>query len=186
MRRKTNVYYMKRRSRKDLMPYAVAIAIVVVAALSTAPWQGLLGKSERADSSDLVGVASIIDGDTIEIHGHRIRLHGIDAPESAQTCTRNGSAYRCGKDAAFALADKIGRGVVSCQQRDTDRYGRVVAVCSQGGIDLNRWMVREGHAIAYRKYSMDYVIAEGEAKAARAGIWAGEFVNPEDFRRGAR
>lgn len=60
----------------------------------------------------VAGVASVIDDDTIEIHGERVRLFGIDAPESGQHCIRDGIAYRCGKDAAFAFADKIGRRVV--------------------------------------------------------------------------
>ena len=66
--------------------------------------------------------------------------------------------------------------------RDTDRYRRVVAVCSEGGVDLNEWMVSQGQAIAYRQYSPAYVPAEEKAKAARLGVWAGEFQNPADFR----
>jgi endonuclease YncB( thermonuclease family) len=72
----------------------------------------------------------MIDGDTIEIHGQGIRLHGIDTPEDGQTCDdASGKPYRCGQVAALALADKIGAGTVACEQRDTDRYGRIVAVC---------------------------------------------------------
>lgn len=129
------------------------------------------------------GVASVIDGDTIDIHGVRIRLYGIDAPESGQTCKRGGEEYRCGKDAAFALADKIGRHTVTCDRRDTDRYGRVVAVCKLDAVDLNRWLVRQGHAVAYRRYSLDYVSDEDAAKAAHIGLWAGEFENPAEFRK---
>lgn len=134
-------------------------------------------------ASPLTGVASIVDGDTIEIHGQRIRLHGIDAPESRQLCTINGKPYRCGQKAALALSDFIGRRTVSCEQRDTDRYGRVVAVCSVAGKDLGAWMVSHGHALAYRKYSLDYVPAEETAAAAKAGIWAGEFEAPWDWRK---
>ena len=97
----------------------------------------------------IVGVASVIDGDTIEIHGQRIRLFGIDAPESSQLCVRpTGERWRCGQQASFALADRIGRATVSCQPRDLDRYGRVVAVCFKGNEDLNRWMVANGWAVA--------------------------------------
>jgi endonuclease YncB( thermonuclease family) len=134
----------------------------------------------------IVDVASVIDGDTIDIHGQRIRLHGIDAPESGQNCSRDGAEFLCGKTAAFALSDKIGRQVVNCEKRDTDRYQRVVAICTLNGVDLNRWLVQQGHAMAYRKYSTDYVVDEESAKSARAGIWAGEFVNPAEFRKARR
>src|SRR5271166_5682860 len=93
----------------------------------------------------IVGLASVIDGDTIEIHGQRIRLFGIDAPESSQLCMGStGERWRCGQQASFALADRIGRTTVSCQPRDVDRYGGVVAVCFKGNEDLNRWMVANG------------------------------------------
>lgn len=183
MHRKNNVYYLRRKRKKY---FFVAALIPVVFVFIMMSQQSLFRTSENVALSKLEGTASVIDGDTIEIHNKRIRLHGIDAPKSAQTCTRNGSAYRCGKDAAFALADKLGHGIVTCHQRDTDRYGRVVAVCTQNGVDLNRWMVRQGHAIAYRKYSTDYIADEGEARAAKLGIWSGEFTNPADFRHGKR
>jgi endonuclease YncB( thermonuclease family) len=131
---------------------------------------------------DFSGTASVIDGDTIEIHGKRIRLFGIDAPESDQTCTKDNRPYRCGQHAALALADKIDRRPVYCEQRDTDRHGRAVATCRQAGIDLGQWLVKQGHAIAYRKYSVAYVSDEDAAKASGMGIWSGEFVSPEEFR----
>lgn len=133
------------------------------------------------------GQATVIDGDTIEIARTRIRLHGIDAPESGQRCQDGrGQDYRCGQRAAFALADWIGRTNVSCEQRDTDRYGRVVAVCHARGTDINQWMVRHGWAVAYRQYSQDYVPDELAARRARAGLWAGAFVPPSEWRRGKR
>ena len=88
-----------------------------------------------AAQSPIVGVASVIDGDTLEIHGQRIRLHGIDAPESRQFCEKNGKKYRCGQQAALALADKVGRATIRCEQRDIDRYKRIVAVCRLGSED---------------------------------------------------
>lgn len=130
------------------------------------------------------GAASVIDGDTLDIRGNRIRLHGVDAPESTQTCRNaSGAEYRCGQQAALKLADFINRRPVICQSRDTDRYGRTVAVCKVGGLDMNEWLVREGLAIAYRQYSSDYVAAEQDAKANKRGIWAGAFEVPADFRR---
>ena len=124
----------------------------------------------------LTGVASVIDGGTIEIHGQRIRFHGIDAPESSQLCFRpNGEHWRCGQQASFALADRIGRATVSCQPRDRDRYGRTVAVCFKGNEDLNRSMVANGWAVAYRRYSVDYVADQDAARRSRFNIWSGGF-----------
>lgn len=138
-------------------------------------------------AQSLTGVASVTDGDSLEIRGTRIRLHGIDAPESGQRCIRpSGQKWRCGQQAALALSDQIGRRNVSCVSRDTDRYGRLIAVCRQDGIDLNAWMVQEGWAVAYRQYSRDYEGQETEARSAERNIWSGTFVMPWDWRRGAR
>jgi endonuclease YncB( thermonuclease family) len=150
---------------------AALVAILLLAALSP------------AIAADLVGLASITDGDTVEIHGRRVRLFGIDAPESRQLCEAAGQQYRCGQQAALALADEIGQRTVSCEQRDVDRYGRMVAVCSAGGEDLGRWMVGQGWALAYRRYSKAYVPDEDAAREAGRGIWRGTFEAPWDWRR---
>ena len=134
----------------------------------------------------LSGVPSVIDGDTLDIHGQRIRLHGVDAPESNQQCRRSGRAVRCGQDAALALDELIQHRPVTCEQKDKDRYGRIVAVCRLGSTDLNAWLVQQGHALAYRSYSQDYVRQEDEAKKAQRGVWAGAFDYPWDWRRGNR
>ena len=98
-----------------------------------APLRLLMTTPILAERNQIVGVASVIDGDTIEIHGQRIRLFGIDAPESAScVCDRPGSRGVAASRRSFALADRIGHHVVSCQPRDLDRYGRVVAVCFNG------------------------------------------------------
>lgn len=133
------------------------------------------------------GVASVVDADTLDIHGMRIRLHGVDAPESSQTCRdEQGIAWRCGQRAALALSDKIGRQPVSCLQTDTDRYGRVVAECFLAGESLNSWLVREGWAVAYRSYSTAYVADEDHARRARRGVWTSEFDMPWDWRKTRR
>ncbi|MGE0255504.1 MAG: thermonuclease family protein [Alphaproteobacteria bacterium] len=135
-------------------------------------------------AEQVTGVASVIDGDTIEIHGQRIRLHGIDAPESRQECARpDGTAWRCGQQAALELSDRIGRAVVRCERHDRDRYGRIVATCFRADEDLNRWMVANGWAVAYRQYSIDYVADEDCARRGRLGIWAGTFAMPWDWRQ---
>ena len=131
----------------------------------------------------ILGVASVIDGDTIEIHGQRIRLFGIDAPESSQLCVRpTGERWRCGQQGSFALADRIGRATVSCQPRELDRYGRIVAVCFKGNEDLNRWMVTNGWAVAFRRYSIEYVADEDAARQSQLNIWSGDFEMPWEWR----
>ncbi|MCV2876312.1 thermonuclease family protein [Rhodobacteraceae bacterium XHP0102] len=153
----------------------------IVAALA------LLLSAAPVTANELVGVASVIDADTIEIRGVRIRLHGIDAPESRQLCRRNsGDEWRCGQQAALALSDRIGRRTVNCAVRDVDRYDRAIAVCTQDNQDLNRWLVNEGWAVAYRRYSRDYIEAEDQARRAGRNIWSGEFLMPWNWRRGQR
>jgi endonuclease YncB( thermonuclease family) len=130
--------------------------------------------------------ASVTDGDTLEIRDVDIRLHGIDAPESAQTCIAGGQRWPCGRRSANALDAKMDRRIVRCEGRDRDRYGRLIAVCYLGATDLNAWLVRNGWALAYRRYSRDYVPEERLAEADQAGIWRGRFVPPWDWRRGER
>lgn len=137
-------------------------------------------------SEDIVGVASVTDGDTIVIHGERIRLEGIDSPETRQICKRGGEDWRCGKDASFALSDKIGRKTVRCENLGRDRYKRVLGRCWLGDTDLNGWMVSQGWAVAYRRYSTQYVPEEDQANAARRGIWNSDFQKPWDWRRAQR
>jgi len=131
----------------------------------------------------IAGRASIIDGDTIDIHGTRIRLFGIDAPESRQSCTAaTGKPFRCGQQAALALSNKIGSRPVECRRKDTDRYDRMVAICMVAGEDVGAWLVTQGWAIAYRYYSTDYVQQEQAAANAKRGMWQGEFESPWDWR----
>ena len=131
----------------------------------------------------LVGTVTVLDGDTIEMRGQRIRLNAIDAPEGGQRCLdKDGKPYRCGRKAAFALADRIGRGTETCRPGGEDRYGRTIATCFKDGVNLTGWMVREGWAVAYRKYGTDYVREENDARANRRGLWSGSFDMPWDWR----
>jgi len=133
--------------------------------------------------SDIMGTATVIDGDTLEIHGRRIRLYGIDAPESRQGCTRpDGTSWRCGQQASFALANHIGAATVRCEPHGHDRYRRIIAVCFKRAEDLNRWMVTSGWAVAYRKYSLDYVADEEKAHRAGRQLWSGTFEMPWAWR----
>ncbi|WP_170565587.1 thermonuclease family protein [Ruegeria atlantica] len=165
------------------------LAVALIFAGSGKAWTIMrdLISPASAQEAMLQGVAVITDGDTLEIRDTRIRLHGIDAPESGQICEdAAGGTYRCGQMAALALADRIGRKPVTCTRQDRDSHGRVVAICHQGATDLNRWLVSNGHALAWRKYSRDYVDAEQQARRGRRGIWAGRFIAPWDWRQGVR
>ena len=92
----------------------------------------------------------------------------------------DGTSWRCGQQTA--LSDRIARSVVHCDARGRDRYGRIISVCLKDTEDLNRWMVASGRAVAYRKYSLDYVTDEERAHLAKAGIWSGTFDMPWDWR----
>ncbi|MBT5571756.1 MAG: thermonuclease family protein [Alphaproteobacteria bacterium] len=144
----------------------------------------LLASPALADST--TGIPRIVDGDSLVINGVKVRLHGIDAPERNQTCGTEPNRWDCGRQSSRALSKMIDRAPVTCHERDVDRYGRIVAVCSVGGVLLNARMVAEGWAVAYRQYSMDYVGEEDQAREGGRGIWSGEFVRPEDWRRGQR
>jgi endonuclease YncB( thermonuclease family) len=131
----------------------------------------------------LTGIARVIDGDTIEVRGTHIRLNGIDAPESKQTCEANGQSYACGEQATEALIVLLGARPVQCTERGKDRYQRIIATCQVDSTDIGAWMVEHGWAVAYRKYSLEFVSAEDRAHAAKLGIWAGTFDMPENWRR---
>jgi endonuclease YncB( thermonuclease family) len=152
-----------------------------------APSPGATNATPVSKGSVIHGRASVIDGDTLEIRGERIRLSGVDAPESGQNCAdASGKLWRCGSAAANALDRYIASAPVSCLVVDTDRYGRAVSECTVGSKDIQDWMARNGHALAYRQYSTKYVPAEEAAHEAGTGIWAGDFVNPADWRKGYR
>ncbi|MDP4002033.1 thermonuclease family protein [Methylobacterium sp. NEAU K] len=139
-----------------------------------------------AAAGTISGPATVIDGDTIEVHGTRIHLYGIDAPEPAQSCeTAKGQEYRCGRDAALALGAHIAGALVTCERREA-AAGRVSGLCHAHGEDLSAWMVAQGHALASRHVPAAYTRQEGRAWATRRGLWAGTFEKPADWRQDRR
>ena len=136
-----------------------------------------------AFAQSINGKAKIIDGDTIHIGKNKIRLHGIDAPEINQNCTIEKIIWECGIDSSQALKSIILENKVQCEIIDIDRYKRFVAICFVKDINLNKYMVQNGWAIAYRYYSGDFINDEEIAKSNKVGIWQGKFQEPYLFRK---
>ncbi|MBN2631280.1 MAG: thermonuclease family protein [Rhodobacteraceae bacterium] len=128
------------------------------------------------------GAVRVVDGDSLELGGEKIRLFGIDAPERGQSCDRNGQTWECGAWSAAMLARAVQAGQVTCTPQDRDRFGRTVAICHAGKIDLGQAQVRAGAAQAYVRYSDRYLPDQAKAQTARAGVWAGRMVTPEAHR----
>jgi endonuclease YncB( thermonuclease family) len=124
----------------------------------------------------------VVDGDTIRIQGVSVRLSGIDAPELSQLC----AGKPCGLEARAALRRLTFSKNVTCVEQTRDRYKRIVARCVADGVDIAAAMTRAGHALAYRQYGSAYVLEEDEARLAGAGMWAGAFEAPWDWRRAKR
>ena len=149
------------------------IAIAVLACLACS----------LAQAGDLSGVPRVVDGDTLAIGSTKVRLEGIDAPETDQICLNaNGMHWACGIDARDELAAHIGGREINCTSSGTDVYHRTLAVCSLAGEDLNAWMVQEGWALAYVKYSSAYRQVEEDARVNQHGLWRGAFTAPWDWR----
>ena len=128
-------------------------------------------------------VVRVIDGDTIKLGETTIRLFGIDAPESGQSCaTRAGRSWPCGNDATSFLQSLVTGKAVTCDDRGTDGYGRTIGVCMAGGVNLNEQMVINGSAWAFRRYSVDYAPLEDSVRETGIGIWQAETQTPWDYR----
>ena len=147
---------------------------------------------QTIQASEIIGFPKIVDGDSIHIKSYKIRLEGIDAPEMKQKCKKPylqmmfftfQKEYNCGQVSKKKLLKKIGNKPVKCILLGKDRYKRYLAKCFKGTINLNRWMVRNGYAIAYRKYSKLYVPDENFAKEEKLGLWSGTFIKPEKWRK---
>ncbi|PJR10228.1 thermonuclease family protein [Sinorhizobium meliloti] len=156
------------------MTFRLSLVIATIAVSVVAP-------SPRAAEA-ITGRATVIDGDTIEIGGERIRLHGVDAPESWQTCEDgDGSIYRCGQEAALALDRFLAASrPTHCAFVERDRYQRFVGLCSRAdGREVNHWLIASGNAVDWEKYSSGaYADAQEAARSRGAGIWRGKFLLP--------
>lgn len=173
------------RSAPPWLPLGLLIAVA-------ATWQYLQppppdGTVPGKDGQPISGRVHVGDGDSIDIGSTRIRLDGIDAVELAQRCKDSmGEDYACGVEARQTLDALIGNKTVHCNRRHgVDQYGRITAVCTADGVDLNAAMVDSGFAVAYREHSLAYVPNENRARAAKKGLWAGSFEMPWDYRRDA-
>lgn len=128
------------------------------------------------------GTIRVIDADTIDVGGTRVRLFGIDAPEMGQPCRADGREWDCGAWTRDAVSNRFEGAYASCITRDTDRYGRVVAQCSVDGQDMGQLIVYAGMAWAFRRYSETYDLDEKSAAVAGRGLWAVEVELPSDYR----
>ena len=154
-----------------LFDYALTAAIILLLAVAST-------RIDRIETKRLSGEAVVNDGDSITLKGERIRLRGIDAPEYRQTCEKDGHTYPCGRQSREALEKLAGAGALECSGWERDRYGRLLAVCTAGGVELNRHQVEQGWAVAYG----DYGDAEALARENKLGLWAGSFERPRDWR----
>lgn len=155
--------------------FVVALGFLGLLAIAGAVLQYRLGPAR-----DLAGFAEAIDGDSLRMAGEELRLEGLDAPEYRQTCRDpSGRELACGREARRALAAMLARGGVTCTVGRLDRYGRGLARCRRGELDINAAMVQAGHAVAYG----DFRAQEREARAAGRGIWATRFERPQEWRR---
>ena len=135
-----------------------------------------------ASAQDISGSGRAKDGDSLDMAGIAVRLHGIDAPELDQICSRQGQSWACGKDAAAKLAQLVSGAELRCEQHDVDQYDRIVASCTARHVDLGQAMVEAGLAVALPQFSDRYLGAEARAKTLKLGIWASDFQQPADYR----
>ena len=126
---------------------------------------------------------TVVDGDTIKLGNVKIRFSGIDAPEINQICVASEGKVACGKISRDILITKVTNNKISCTDEGKDFYGRVLGECFVNGESLSRYLVREGFAFAYRKYSDKFISDEEYAKSNRLGMWSMKFQYPWDYRK---
>ena len=125
----------------------------------------------------------VIDGDTIHLNGEKIRFSGIDTPELKQTCSKNNEIIFCGIEAKKLLADKIASNEIKCISEGKDQYKRTLAECFVNDLSLSSYLVKNGYAFAYRKYSKKFIADEDFARSNNLGIWSMKFEYPWDWRK---
>lgn len=163
---------LRRPARREVFPdIGIAAGILALVFLIAA-------HMDNFGNLELGGRAEFIDGDTLRLSGQRIRLVGLDAPEIGQLCKLGQQSYPCGRKALYFLKHLAGGKTVACRGRDYDRYGRLLAVCHVGKLDLNARMVSAGWAVSYGGYHAE----EREAREATRGLWAGQFEWPAEWR----
>ncbi len=143
-------------------------------------------------ANEISGLAKVVDGDTIKINGKKIRLFGIDAPEKNQICKKNWFSfnfltldkdYFCGKVTTKKLKKFILNKKIKCVGNRLDKYNRLIAICYKENKDINLWLVRNGLAVSYKKYSTKYSFQEKQAKKEKIGLWQGKFDMPWQWRK---
>ena len=125
----------------------------------------------------------IIDGDTIHLNGEKIRFSGIDTPEIKQTCTKNSEIIKCGILAKELLIQIIANKKINCIREGKDRYKRTLAECFVNDLSLSSYLVKNGYAFAYRKYSKKFIADEDFARLNKLGMWSMKFEYPWDWRK---
>ena len=150
---------------------------------------------QKSFASIFEGIPRVIDGDSLEINGNKIRLFGIDAPEKKQICKKPylnisflrslsfQKKFECGLLATNQLKKLINNKTVKCISESKDHYNRYLSICYLKNRDINSWLVKNGYAIAYKRYSKKYILEEQYAKKNKLGIWQGTFQKPEDWRK---
>ena len=156
---------------RRLLDYALTFVLLGLLIL-------LAARLDRFETRKEEGAAIVNDGDSITLGTERIRMRGIDAPEYMQTCRKDATDYPCGKLARQSLVRLIAGRAVSCSGWQHDRYGRLLGDCKAGDTDLNRTQVATGWAVAFG----DFETEEAVARKGKAGIWAGTFDEPQDWR----
>ena len=146
---------------------------------------GILVLSLLWGNVSLANNLKIVDGDTIILNGEKIRFLGIDTPELKQTCLQGSEEVNCGMFAKMLLVKKIGKNTPKCIGKKKDFYKRTLAECFINGESLSKFLVRNGYAFAYRKYSKKFIEDENFAKANKLGMWSMTFQYPWDFRKGS-